>query len=515
MNVGSERSVSLWMETATVEDAAPLSGDERADVVVVGAGISGLSTAYELARAGRSVVVLDRGPLGRGMTARTSAHLASELDDFYHELIRLRGLDEARRYYASQAAALDRIETIQRDEGIDCDFRRLDGYLFVAPGTDPAVLDREIEAAREVGFEGVEWADRAPIPGADTGRCLRFRRQARFHPLKYLNGLIRCIRRDGGRLYADTAVRTVEESGGEVVVRTERGHTVRARAGVVATNSPINDRLAIHTKQAPYRTYVIAARVPRGAVTDALYWDTLEHYHYVRLQPAEDGSHDLLIVGGEDHKTGEADDAEERLERLEAWTRQHFPQMQDVAYRWSGQVMEPVDFLPFAGRNHGNDQVYVATGDSGEGLSNGVAASLLIRDLVLGRDNHWAAVLDPRRVTVGATGEFVRENVTMAVNLTEYVTGGEVGSVEELKPGQGAVIRQGLAKVAAYRDEDGRLHLRSAICTHMGCVVHWNPFERCWDCPCHGSHFAIDGTAINGPAAAPLAEVSEPEGGQS
>ena len=504
MNVSSERSRSLWMETVAPDEAPPLREDARADVVVVGAGIAGLSTAYELARAGRSVIVLDRGPPGRGMTARTTAHLASELDDYYDALIDLRGLDDARRYYESQAAAIDRIEQIQREEGIDCDFRRLDAYLFVAPGTDPSILDREIEAAHRVGFAGVAWAERAPIPGTDTGRCLRFPGQGRFHPLKYLSGLIRCIRRDDGRLFADTTVTGIREENGEVVVETATGHQVRARAGVVATNSPVNDWLEIHTKQAPYRTFAIGARIPRGAVTDALYWDTLDPYHYVRIQP-EDG-HDILIVGGEDHKTAHADDAAERFDRLEAWARERWPQMQEVAYRWSGQVMEPVDYMPYAGRNPGNEHIYIATGDSGEGMTNGVASSLLIRNLVLGRDNACAGPYEPGRVTLGAAREFLKENLDVAAQYADYVTGGDVASPSELKPGEGAVIRRGLEKLAVYRDEAGALHVRSAVCTHAQCIVQWNSFERCWDCPCHGSHFAVDGTAINGPASSPLAE---------
>ncbi len=511
MNVSSERSVSLWMDTAEVAQAVPLGSDETADVAVVGAGIAGLSTAYELCRLGRSVVVLDRGRLGGGMTARTSAHLASELDDFYHELIRMRGLDEARLYFQSQAAALDRIEEIQSAEGIDCDFRRLDGYLFAARSDDEKLLERELEACGKIGFAGVAWADGAPLPGAGAERCLRFPNQARFHPLKYLDGLVRCIRRDGGRLFAETPVVGVEEKSGGVTLTTERGNVVSAKAAVIATNSPINDWVAIHTKQAPYRTYVVAGRVPRGSVPDALIWDTLDPYHYVRLQPADDG-HDWLLVGGEDHKTGQADDMDERIARLTEWGGARCPGLGEVEYRWSGQVLEPVDYVSYAGMNPGNKHIFVVTGDSGEGLSNGVAASLVLRDLVRSRENSWAGVFAPNRVSVKAVKEYVAENVTMPANLAEYVTGGDVSSVDELKPGQGAIVRRGAKKLAAYRDESGNLHVRSATCTHAGCVLHWNPFETCWDCTCHGSQFSIDGEPLNAPAMQPLAEADAEAG---
>jgi glycine/D-amino acid oxidase-like deaminating enzyme/nitrite reductase/ring-hydroxylating ferredoxin subunit len=507
MNASGERSVSLWMQTASVEQPGPMIADERADVAVVGGGIAGLSVAYELCQLGRSVVVLDRGAIGGGMTARTSAHLASELDDFYHELISMRGEAEARLYFQSQAAALDRIEEIQSREGVECDFRRLEAYLFPASEEDIRILEKEIQACHRIGFGGVAWAERAPTPGVTTGRCLRFPQQARFHPLKYLAGLARSIRRDGGRLFAETAVVGVEEKGGEVTVRTARGNIVRAGSAVIATNSPINDWIAVHTRQAPYRTYVIAGRVPRGSVEDALYWDTLDPYHYVRLQPGEGDFH-WLISGGEDHKTGQANDQEERLARLADWTRTHFPQVGEFEHRWSGQVLEPVDYAAHVGRNPGNQHVFVVTGDSGEGLSNGVAASLILRDLVLGRKNAWASAYAPNRISVKAIRDYVSENLTMPASLAEHLTPGELSSVDELKAGQGAVIRRGAKKVAAFRDDGGALHLRSATCTHAGCVLRWNAFERCWDCPCHGSQFSVDGEPLNGPAFKPLAEAA-------
>jgi nitrite reductase/ring-hydroxylating ferredoxin subunit len=279
---------------------------------------------------------------------------------------------------------------------------------------------------------------------------------------------------------------------------------------VVATNSPINDRVVIHTKQAPYRTYAIASLVPSGSIPDALFWDTLDDYHYVRLQPGAEEGFDWLIVGGEDHKTGQEVDADARFGRLEEWARERFPSVRGITHRWSGQVMEPVDLAAFIGRNHGNTNVYVATGDSGEGITHSVVAGMLLRDLILGRENPWAELYDPKRVSLRAAGQFIREGLGVAANLTEYVRAGDVASVDELQPGQAAVIRQGAGRIAAYRDENGHLHVRSATCTHAGCVVHWNAFERCWDCPCHGSQFAIDGTPLNGPATT-LADAAAPE----
>ena len=313
MNVGDEHSRSLWMADAQPIEAPPLTADADCDVVVIGAGIAGLSTAYELSRFDRSVIVLDRGAIGRGMTARTTAHLATELDDFYSELIRVRGPDEALLYHDSQVAAVNRIESICRDEKIDADFRRLEGYLIPTEDGPIADLQEEFDACRRIGVP-VEWADRAPIPGLESGRCLRFPGQARFHPLKYLAGLARAIVLRGGRLFADTAYVSDRATDGGVEVTTEGGHVIRARAAVFATNSPVNNIVAIHSKQLPDRTYAIAGRVPRGSVPDALVWDTYEAYHYVRIQEFDDHE-DMLIVGGEDHRSGEANDAGARFAR--------------------------------------------------------------------------------------------------------------------------------------------------------------------------------------------------------
>lgn len=506
MNVGDERSLSPWMEELPAIEAPPLAADEECDVVVIGSGIAGLSTAYELSRLGRDVVVIDRGRIGAGMTARTTAHLATELDDFYSELIKVRGEDEARLHYDSQVAAVNRIEAICRDEKIEADFRRLDGYLIPTEEGTLADLQEEYEACRKIGVE-VEWADRAPIPGLDSGRCLRFPNQGRFHPTRYLAGLARAIAGRDGRLYSETVHVGDEEKDGRVEITTEKGPVIRGRAAVFATNSPTNNKVEIHSKQVPDRTYVIAGRVPKGSVPDALVWDTYEAYHYVRIQEwGED--EDLLIVGGEDHRSGEATDMDERFARLTDWTRKRYPSFGKADYRWSGQVLEPADFMPYSGRNPGNENIYIHTGDSGQGITNGVAGSLTIVPLIIGEDSRYAPLFDPGRkpATMESLGEFVRGQIGAAKNLAEHLGPGELGSVDELKPGEGGIIRRGLRKVAAYRDLDGKLVERSANCTHLGCLVHWNGFERCWDCPCHGSQFAPDGSVLNGPAVQPLAE---------
>jgi nitrite reductase/ring-hydroxylating ferredoxin subunit len=266
--------------------------------------------------------------------------------------------------------------------------------------------------------------------------------------------------------------------------------------------------VAIHTKQAPYVTYVIGVAVPKDSVTRALYWDTGDPYHYVRLQKADGNSHDVLIVGGEDHKTGQANDGEERFQRLEQWTRERFSNARDVQFRWSGQVMEPVDGVAFIGRNPlDEDNIYIATGDSGQGMTHGTIAGMLLTDLIQGRENKWEDLYSPSRIRLRSLPEYASENINVAGQYTDYVTAGDIKSEAELAPGCGAIMRDGVSKVAVLRDENGQVHKLSAVCPHLGCVVAWNSTERTWDCPCHGSRFSAEGRVYQGPANTNLSDV--------
>ncbi|MGD9633412.1 MAG: FAD-dependent oxidoreductase [Pirellulales bacterium] len=473
------------------------------DVCIIGGGIAGLTTAYLLGKSGRRVVVLEDGALASGMTGVTTAHLSNAIDDRIAEIECWHGAAGARLAVESHGAAIDLIESIVDELTIECNFRRLDGYLFCAPGDDPKILEEELAAAQRAGLDDAELVRRAPLEH-DTGPAIRFPRQARFEPLKYLAAVARAIKSQGGKIYGHSHADQV--AGGDSG-RVEVGpHAVDCRAIVVATNSPINDLVALHTKQAPYMTYAIGARVPRGSVEDALYWDTLKAYHYVRLQEVESeegeaADYDLLIVGGEDHKTGQADDAHRRHARLEAWARAEFPSIQKIEFKWGGQCMETIDGLAFIGRNPLDEEnVFVVTGDSGMGITHGTIAGMLLTDLICGRENPWAKLYDPARKSLAAAGNFLQENVNVATKYAEWLTPGEVDSVDEIEPGCGAILRRGFTKVAVYRNQNGTCRELSAVCPHLGCIVHWNQAETTWDCPCHGSRFSSDGKVINGPA---------------
>ncbi|MFN2514738.1 MAG: FAD-dependent oxidoreductase [Pyrinomonadaceae bacterium] len=496
------QSRSVWMDTAKLPLEPSLTERVSADVCIVGAGIAGMSTAYLLAREGKSVVVLDDGPVGGGMTARTTAHLVNALDDRYFELERLHGEDGSRLAAESHTAAINAIEAIVEQEGIKCEFERLDGYLFVPPRDSKKILDDELEALHRAGLTEIEKVERVPWDSYDTGPALRFPRQAQFHPLKYLAGLAKAIKEKGGRIYNETHANEIE-GGKKARVETTRGGVVTADAVVVATNTPVNDLIAIHTKQAPYQTYVIGARIPKGSVTRGLYWDTPDPYHYIRIETVGRGAsaYDVLIVGGEDHKTGQQDDANKRFSALERWTSRRFPMVESIEYRWSGEVMEPVDGLAFIGRNPMDKKnVFIATGDSGNGMTHGTIAGLLLTDLILGRKSPWESIYDPSRITLGSFSDFVKENLNVAKQYTDLVVAGDVESVDEIKPGAGAIISRGLSKVAVYRDARGETHERSAVCRHLGCIVNWNTLENTWDCPCHGSRYDALGHVIQGPA---------------
>ena len=492
MNAVEERTRSLWMSELP-RPALALTANLQTDVVVVGAGVGGLTTAYMLAKAGKKVVVIDAGVPGGGMTARTSAHITTLLDDHWSKLIKDRGEDKARRAAEAQSRAIDMIEAIQRDENIACDFARVDGYLVLGDEGTETLLKRERTAAHAVELEA-SFEEQAPHKSF-SGACLRFPHQGRFHPLKYLKGLIACIERDGGKIVCG---RVTEVKGGRAArVEVEGGFEIKTKAVVVATNFPINDKRLIK-KQTVYRSYVIAGAVPKGVVPDALIFDTEWPYHYVRLQP--NGGHDVLLVGGEDHKTGKALDMEERFERLEKWARKHFPEMERVTWRWSGQVMQSGDSLAFLGALPGKDKnVYVIAGDSGQGIVNGTIGAMMITDAIQKRANPWVDVFNPSR----RPGEPTHSEPLPKMRPKQ------VHHIDDIPLGGGAVLVRGNEKIAVYRSKDDEFIERCAKCPHMGCPVAWNPAEECWDCHCHGSQFSPDGKVLHGPATSDLAPLPE------
>jgi glycine/D-amino acid oxidase-like deaminating enzyme/nitrite reductase/ring-hydroxylating ferredoxin subunit len=514
----SGEHIAYWIQSTSSLSFQSIENDIETDVLVIGGGIAGLTTAYCLASSGKQVTLIEDGLIGSGESGRTTAHLTQALDDRYYNLQKIFGDDKAKLAAQSHTSAIDWIEDVIQTENISCDFMRLDGYLFLHASDSFETLEKEMAATHEVGLK-TELLNTIPGITHDRKPCIRFPQQGQFHIMKYLHGLANAFERKGGRIYTNTHATKINE--GKVVAN---GCTITARHIVIATNTPVNDIVTMHTKQFPYRTYVIAGLVPKDALKPALWWDTgdrnskwiTQPYHYVRLQSYTE-QHDLLIAGGEDHKTGQADSEhipeEDRYERLIQWTRDHFPSMEEIAYRWSGQVLEPLDSLAFIGRNPGNENIYIITGDSGNGMTHGTLGGLIITDLINGKENLWAEIYKPTRIPLKVAGSYMREVLNMAGQYVDWLSKGDVESFEEIKNDEGAIVSSGLEKLAAYRDEHGELHVFNAACPHLGCVVQWNADEKTFDCPCHGSRFSKEGVVINGPAVADLKtlHVKKPE----
>ncbi len=513
MQVSNGASTSVWMAgaqtPAQMPEFPPLEGDIETEICVVGAGIAGVTTAYRLAREGRRVMLIDALEVGAGETARTTAHFFPP-DEWYAGLEDMHGAGKAALVAQAFAAATDWVERTVAGEGIACEFQRVEGYLYSLPGKGGVRIDREYEAATRAAVS-VERLPRVPGLGFDTGPCVRYPDLAQFHPLKYLAGLIQALRRDGVNIHGRTRATDIRTDGDRQVVLTEHGN-ISATAVVVATNTPFNNRVALHTKQAAYRTYVIGMGVPKGSVPRILLWDTGDPYYYLRLESVDaESGEELLIVGGGDHKVGQDTHPEHRYADIEQWVRERFPMVGETRFRWSGEVMEPADGLAFLGRNPLDDRnVYVISGDSGNGMTHCTLGAWIVSDLIQGRDNPWVALYDPGRMIQSGVGTFVQEQANTLAQYRDWVTPGDVASVGDIPAGQGAVVRDDLKKLAVYRDPDGALHVFSARCRHLGCVVHWNSAENSWDCPCHGSRSASVGEVLHGPAAQGLEPAALP-----
>ncbi len=496
---GSGETKPWWGAPVPQDGEQPPS---RADTIVVGAGIAGLSVAYHLLKLGHSVVVLDKNGVGAGETGRSTAHLCDALDDRYFLLERMHGVEAARLAAESHRAAIESIERIAREERIECGFRYLDGYLFEADAArSGSVLGSECEAAARAGLE-VELTSGDMADRFSSAAILKFGRQAQIDPLAYVRGLAAAFERRGGSIHSHCLVRSIERDGLEWELTLDDGHRIHGLHVIVATNSPINDRFAIHSKQAAYRTYVVAFQAPRDLLPKALFWDTGDPYHYIRWADEE-----TLIVGGADHRVGMEAHPQERWIQLEQWARARFPRLGVAVSHWSGQILEPADGLAYIGREPtGDEGCFVSTGDSGNGMTHGALAGLLIPDLIQEKANEWARFYDPARKPTATESlkKYVVENTKVAIAYGDWLKAPREKHAE-LASGRGEVVQRGLHKIAVYVDERGNYTERSAVCTHLGGIVHWNAAEQSWDCPCHGSRFDPQGRVIAGPASSDLA----------
>lgn len=510
------RNRPFWVQSIQPLSYEKLWHDIQTDILIVGGGISGLTCAYLLTKAGYRVTLVEDGFLGSGETGRTTAHLTCALDDRYYHIEELYGTEKATLAANSHMAAIQWIDNTILRENIDCDFKRVNGYLFLSDTDDKENLEKEYTSTKNIGLITSMLAQTPYIANEDGRGCILFPDQAQFHIMKYLKGLARAITDAGGRIYTETKAENITSAGA-----TANGFKIQAAHIIVATNTPVNDFVTMHTKQWPYRTYVIGAKVPKNKYPYTLWWDTGDKkskwitapYHYVRLEELDD-EYDLLISGGEDHRTAQADDEnipeEERYQKLISWTKKRFPEIQDIIYQWSGQVMEPVDSLAYIGKNPGDDNIYIITGDSGNGMTHGTLGGLIITDIIAGRQNPWEKLYSPSRITLSTTGEYLHEVGNMVAQFGDWFRNGDRKQLTDLKKGEGAIVTSGLKKATAYRDENDQMHLCSAVCPHLGGILQWNADEKTFDCPLHGSRFTPQGIVINGPATCDLKKIDQP-----
>jgi glycine/D-amino acid oxidase-like deaminating enzyme/nitrite reductase/ring-hydroxylating ferredoxin subunit len=512
-NLTAGTNISCWFEKKLISNNFPmLESNLETDVVIVGAGIAGLTTAYCLASSGRKVIVVEDGFIGSGETGRTTAQIVTALEDRYFHMEEIFGKENARLIAESHRAAINFIEQTVQHEKIDCDFEKLNGYLFLHPTDQKENLQKELDALSRCGINADILEKTPGIPFEK--KCIHYSDQAQFQPMKYLLGLCKAIEKKGGQIFINTHVSKINHSG----IESDKGFTIQANHIVVATNAPVNDKYSMMLKQWAYRSYVIGALIKKNILPKALWWDTGDRnittgnpYHYVRLHSHTD-EYDLLICGGEDHIVGEESNVtgEERYIRLEEWARERFS-IEDVIYKWSGEVLVPMDSIPYIGRNRfDKDNVYIITGDSGIGMTYCTIGGMLINDLINGVQNKWEDIYKPSRFILKTSEPFfkmLKDDFVAIFKKWFYSGSAEINSV---KPNEGKIVSLDGKKCGAYRDASGKLFLVSAECTHLKCMVVWNDGEKSWDCPCHGSRFTYSGKVINGPANENLLAFQEP-----
>ncbi len=500
-------NVPFWIDSAPIQKFPKLQRDISVDVVVVGTGITGITTAYVLKQTGLTVALIERERVASIDTGHTTAHLTYITDVELRELARNFGEDHAQAAWDAGAAAIDEIERIVGEEKIECEYTRVPAYIHVCVGgpskKEAPLLKKEADLAAKLGFDAV-YLESAPYFNLPA---VRFANQAKFHPRKYLRSLVKKIPGNGSYVFEKSAASEFDAKQRRVKVNR---NWISFDRVVMATNNPLVGFASItaatlfQTKLSLYTSYALGGRVPSGTLPEALFWDTRDPYDYLRIDRHRD--FDYLIYGGEDHKTGQKKQTQRAYARLLGRLKKIIPEAR-VDHRWSGQVICTPDGLPYIGENA--EHQFVATGYCGNGITFGTVAAMMARDWVTGRKNPWTDLFAVDRKKIkGATWNYIRENKDYPYYMIkDRIARPEAESVREIKRGQGMVVGSRGKKRAVFRDRNGDLHQLSPVCTHLGCLVRWNPAESTWDCPCHGSRFKPTGEVIAGPAEEALAPI--------
>ena len=478
-----------------------LSGNLRVDVVVIGGGITGITTAYLLKQAGHKVALLERGRLAAMDTGHTTAHLTCVTDTRLTQLARWYGEDHASAAWDAGFAAIDQIHQLITREAIACDFRWVPVYLHT-PLRDAEVdasqrkkLLEEAELAERLGFPA-RFHETVPYVGLPG---MELENQALFHPRKCLRALAARIPGRGSHVFEFSPAGEIEDA--PLTIRVNGNH-ISCDYLAVATNNPVVGTVSLlkatlfQTKLALYTSYVVGARIPSGLLPEASYWDSADPYYYLRIDPGR--THDYAIFGGEDHKTGQERNTRKPYRELAARLRKLIPEAR-IDRRWSGQILETHDGLPYIGEVA--ERQFVATGYCGNGMTFATIAAIMCRDQLAGRKNPWTGLFEPGRKQLSGAWDYLKENADYPYYLLrDRLARGHEVTPADVPRGEGRIVRTRDGKRAAYRDEQGDLTLLSPVCTHLGCLVRWNQAEKSWDCPCHGSRFAPTGAVLSGPA---------------
>jgi glycine/D-amino acid oxidase-like deaminating enzyme/nitrite reductase/ring-hydroxylating ferredoxin subunit len=505
------KTEAYWQASATLPQFPSLSQDLEVDVVIIGAGLTGITAAWLLKQGGAKVALLDRQCCAAADTGHTTAHLTYVTDERLYTLVKNFGKDGAKAFWEAGAAAIDEIHKIVKETGDQAEFKWVPGFLHGrlddTDEKDRASLEEDAQYARELGFEA-DFIEQVPFvhrPG------VRFAHQAKFHPYKYLGPMLRSIPGDGSHVFENTEASEVEEK--PLAVHAGK-FKVRCSYLMIATHTPLLGKTALfkgtlfQSKLALYTSYVLGAKLPPGSVPEALFWDTSDPYYYLRVDRHRD--HEYVIFGGDDCKTGQEENPNAVFARLQAKLKTILPAA-DVQHRWLGQVVETNDGLPFIGENDG--QQFIATGFCGNGFTLGTLAAMMARDRYLDRKNPWFDLFRAdRKKFHGGTWRYIQENLDYPFYmLRDRLKGAETESPDDIKVGEGKILKLDGKKVAAFRNDDAKITLLSPICTHLKCIVRWNAADKTWDCPCHGSRFKPTGEVFSGPAEEPLEKLPWPK----
>ncbi|MEA5500527.1 FAD-dependent oxidoreductase [Limnoraphis robusta Tam1] len=494
-----KKSQSFWLDFTSASNFPSLSQNISVDVAIVGGGLVGINAAKLLKQAGKTVAILEAEEVAAGVSGHTTAKITSLHQLIYADLIKQIGEQKARLYGESNQAAIEQYARIIQSEQIDCDFERKDAYTFASSIENLDKIKDELEAAVQLGLPA-SFVKETDLPFEIAG-SVKFSNQAQFHPRKYVLHLAKTIQGEGSYIFEQTRVKTVEGENPCKVI-TENGYIVTAQDVIVATNLPILDQGLFFAKSYPKRSYLIGAWIDPAQDPGGMFIGSGQDYQSIRTTP-HDGK-TLLIIGGKGHKVGEAEDTEILYKQLADYANSTFG-VEEIAYRWSTQDMVSFDKLPYIGKlTPFNNHTYVATGFSLWGMSKSMISAMILSDLILGKENPWANLYDATRPTPFVTQESIKQNLDVGIHWVGDRLKGLLDSPEKVGIGEGQVVTENGDKIAAYRDESGTLHKVSAVCTHLGCIVSWNPAEKSWDCPCHGARYNCEGEVIQAPAVSDL-----------